>query len=164
MNTDPCVKDDAHLQQEGKDIADHENRCYLPGVYDRVLCANVGNEVAVGDVVEGEERGGRADDKEFLYGKEAETVWTVFGQVSEHEAQGFNWTKEGEEFSVGREMINEVALQNKPIGRHNPHHALDFTALNNSAAPAFPYTTAATIARTSFGRYPVGLSVGCPRR
>ena len=56
-----------------------------------MFCADGGNEVTIGDVVEGEVGGRRADDKGFLYGKDAEAVWTEFGQVSEKEAQCFNW-------------------------------------------------------------------------
>lgn len=60
-------------------------------------------------------------------------------------------------------IAGEVTLQNEPIGRHNPHHALDFTTLNSSATPAVAYATVATIARALFGRYPMNLSVGYPR-
>jgi hypothetical protein len=61
---------------------------------------DIGNKVAIGDVVEGEKRGRRADDKEFFYGKNAEAVWTVFGQVSQKEAQCYDWTKCGEVFNA----------------------------------------------------------------
>ena len=39
---------------------------------------DIRDEMAIGDVVEGEKRGGEADDKEFLQGKESEIIWTVF--------------------------------------------------------------------------------------
>ena len=83
----PPVKNDTYLKEESADIADDKYRCYSPGVYDRVFCTNVGNEVPIGDIVEGEERGWEADDEEFLQGKEGEVIWTVFAQVSEKETQ-----------------------------------------------------------------------------
>lgn len=64
-----------------------------------MFCTDVRNEVPVCDIVEGEERGRRADDKELLYGKEAEAVWIVFGQVPQKEAQRLDWTRAGEVFS-----------------------------------------------------------------
>ena len=52
-----------------------------------MFCANVGNKATVGDVVEGQERGWRADNKEPLYSKEGDAIWAVFGQESEAKAQ-----------------------------------------------------------------------------
>lgn len=50
--------------------------------------------MAVDDVVEGEEGGGGADNKQILYGKEANTVGTEFCDVFEKETQGFDWMAE----------------------------------------------------------------------
>jgi hypothetical protein len=32
-------------------------------------------------------------------------------------------------FNGCQKMTGEVILQNEPIGKHDPHHALDFTIL-----------------------------------
>ena len=59
-------------------------------------------------------------------------------------------------FNARHGMIGQVfRLQNAPIGKHNPHQALDFMTLNNRAAPIVAYMTAAMIDRASFGRYSV---------
>lgn len=84
-----------NLDQECGDIAEDECRCYLPGVYDRVLCTDVGDEASVGDVVEGEKRGWRADDKKLLYGEDTNAFWAVFGHASENKTECFAWIKRG---------------------------------------------------------------------
>ena len=63
-------------------------------------------------------------------------------------------SNKGGGFNECQGMVGEVALQNEPIGRHNPHHALDLIARKNSADPIVPYTAATTIASTLLGRYP----------
>ena len=69
--------------------------------------------------------------------------------------------KAGEVLNACQEFIGKVALQNEPIGKHDPHQALDVITLNDSATPAVAYTTVVMIARVLFGRYPVGFSAGC---
>ena len=70
-------------------------------------------------------------------------------------------SKEGM-FNICRKIVGENALQNKPIGKHNAHHALVVITLRNTATATTPYTVAAVIASTSLGRYPEDSSVTRP--
>lgn len=55
-----------------------------------MFCTGVGNEAAIGDVVEGKKQGWRADDEKSFYGKKDKAIWAEFGQVSETETRCFD--------------------------------------------------------------------------
>jgi hypothetical protein len=66
-------------------------------------------------------------------------------------------------FKICEGVVCEGVSQAAPIGRHNAHHAFDFTTLSISAVPTNPYTVAAAMASALLGLYPRSLSMACPQ-
>ena len=120
------------LEQECENIATDKYLCHFPRVHDGVLRADVGNKMAVSDVVESQKSGGGADNEELLNGEETEIVVIFSHRGSENEAEGF--ALEGSAGLMGLGNGRENFLQYAPMGRHKPHHALDLYTLNERAS------------------------------